>query len=361
MKKIIRIFVKTIIYLSILVIIIIASFFGYLTITDYKPEKMEEVKIINGGNCKTISDQEVFSCLIWNIGYCGLGSEMDFFYDGGKNVNTPDESIDKYSLLIKNTIKQYEISDFIMLQELDLNSKRSGFSYQLDLISEELSNHSYGHAINYDVKYIPFPFHNPMGKVKSGIATFSKHKAVSMNRYSFPVNYKWPKRIFFLDRCFLLSRYKILDKELVIINTHNSAFDNGSLREKEMSTLKNIMIEEYSKGNYVIAGGDWNQNPPGFNIDDMDNKEAKRYIYPPINVDVFPKEWNWVYDTKLPTNRNLDEVYVQGRTKTTIIDFYILSPNLKIVSCETLSTSFQQSDHQPVYLKFKIINDIVKK
>ncbi len=57
MKKIIRIFVKTIIYLSILVIIIIASFFGYLTITDYKPEKMEEVKIINGGNSKTISDQ----------------------------------------------------------------------------------------------------------------------------------------------------------------------------------------------------------------------------------------------------------------------------------------------------------------
>jgi len=24
------------------------------------------------------------------------------------------------------------------------------------------------------------------------------------------------------------------------------------------------MLDEFGKGNYVIAGGDWNQNPPGY-------------------------------------------------------------------------------------------------
>jgi hypothetical protein len=45
-------------------------------------------------------------------------------------------------------------------------------------------------------------------------------------------------------------------KELVLINTHNEAFDPGDIRRAQMDYLRTFMIDEYSKGNYVIAGGD---------------------------------------------------------------------------------------------------------
>ena len=52
------------------------------------------------------------------------------------------------------------------------------------------------------------------------------------------------------------------DKQLVIINLHLEAYDDGSAREKQMKVLKDIMVKEYEKGNYVIVGGDFNQTFP---------------------------------------------------------------------------------------------------
>ena len=52
--------------------------------------------------------------------------------------------------------------------------------------------------------------------------------------------------------------------ELVLINTHNSAYDDGSLKKAQMEQLKVVLVEEAAKGNFVIVGGDWNQFPAGF-------------------------------------------------------------------------------------------------
>ena len=61
-------------------------------------------------------------------------------------------------------------------------------------------------------------------------------------------------------------------KELVMINTHNEAFDAGEIRTAQMSFLKDFVQSEYNKGNYVIAAGDWNQSPPGFTPSFQDNQ-----------------------------------------------------------------------------------------
>lgn len=99
-----------------------------------------------------------------------------------------------------------------------------------------------------------------------------------------------------------------------MINTHNSVFDEeGELRKKELVKLNDFMMKEYRKGNYVIAGGDWNQNPRG-------------------------SEMN----------------YQKGKTKTTIIDFFVVSPNVIVESVKTIKTGFENSDHQPVIMKIKI-------
>ena len=53
------------------------------------------------------------------------------------------------------------------------------------------------------------------------------------------------------------------DKELVLINFHLEAYDSGEGKVAQMKQLSEKLQEEYAKGNYVIAGGDFNQTFEG--------------------------------------------------------------------------------------------------
>ncbi|MFN8134262.1 MAG: hypothetical protein U0Z17_03150 [Bacteroidales bacterium] len=67
-----------------------------------------------------------------------------------------------------------------------------------------------------------------------------------------------------------------------------------------------------------------------------------------IPPDFLPHGFTWAYDPKYPTNRNVDTPYTKGRTPTTLIDFFVLSPNITLVSTNTIQTNFEFADHQPV-------------
>ena len=96
-----------------------------------------------------------------------------------------------------------------------------------------------------------------------------------------------------------------MEKKSWFLNTHNSAYDtNGELRNAEIPLIRKMMLEEYAKGNYVVAGGDWNQNPPNFNPE-LVNKKYPVKQQESITEGYFPRDWNIVYDSNLPTNRNI--------------------------------------------------------
>ena len=353
MLKLLKKIIKFILYLLVLIIIGIGSLFLYGTLTDYKPKAIENIAIKGKGN--NIDTNSVFSFISWNIGYAALGKEMDFFYDGGTTVKPPKEKYMKYMIGINTTISMLDSIDFFLLQEVDMEAKRSYYENQLNTLATHLTNDAYCFAKNYDVKYIPFPIGNPLGKVVSGLANYSKYKPIEATRYAFSSNFSWPKSIYFLDRCFLLNRYKLKNnKEIIIINTHNSAFDaNNELKPKELALIKTKAMEEYNKGNYVIVGGDWNQNPPRFDST-LIIGDASRSIFPSIDEKLLPNDWQWVYQPTLSSNRDVDKSYSKGNTKTTIIDFFLLSPNLEVLTNKTLDLGFENSDHQPIYLKVKL-------
>jgi hypothetical protein len=50
----------------------------------------------------------------------------------------------------------------------------------------------------------------------------------------------------------------------------------------------------------------------------------------------------------------VDKAYVKGKTKTTIIDFFYISPNLMVLENKTIPTGWEFSDHQPVYMRVKM-------
>jgi endonuclease/exonuclease/phosphatase family metal-dependent hydrolase len=138
----------------------------------------------------------------------------------------------------------------------------------------------------------------------------------------------------------------------VLINTHNEAFDNGSQRKQQLALLKETMMSEFTNGNYVVVGGDWNLNPLGYEPSSLTTGDHGRTIEPAIEKDFLLEDWNWVFDPSTPSNRNVDEAYTKGSTPTTIIDFFVVSPNLTVLEIRTLDLGFQWSDHNPVRMKF---------
>lgn len=340
--------------LLIIIILAVTGFVGlivYAIITDYKPKEKEVV--FTGEKTETLNDTMELSLLTWNIGYCGLDKDMDFFYDGGTKVFTPKAKCINNLLAVEKLLKQNDSTDFIFIQEIDKGSKRSYYINEYDSLTATLKNFSPFFAKNYDVFFVPVPPASPMGKVLSGLTTFSKYQPSSSARYSFPGKYGFPKQLFMLDRCFLVNRYPLKNgKELVVINTHNEAFDPGEIRKAQMTYLKDFLLKEYNTGNYIIIGGDWNQSPPDFKPDFPGNQVNTTQMK--MTSDYLPSEWKWIFDNRTPSNRTVIAAYNPSSTTTTVIDFFLLSPNIGALSVKCLNLNFENSDHNPVVIKIRL-------
>jgi len=347
MKKLL----KFLFYFIIIVISAFAIFLIYSSIDDYKPA--EKTTVLISENPDLLSDTTEYTLMIWNIGYCGLNKEMDFFYDGGKNVRPSEKKVKENIQGVKSFLLQNQNTDFILIQEVDKNSKRSYYFNEFDTISDLFSDRTCVYGKNYDVFFVPTPPTDPMGKVNGGLMTVSRYTPESAVRHSFPGNYSWPTGLFMLDRCFLENRYKLTNgKELLIINTHNSAYDDGTLKAQQMAYLKTFLKDEYKKGNYIVVAGDWNQCPPDFTPQFKENI-MDTLVKTDISSDYLPN-WKWLYDNTLPTNRRVATPYKKGKTLTTVIDFLLLSPNIQGTSAKNINTGFEFSDHQPVKASFKL-------
>jgi endonuclease/exonuclease/phosphatase family metal-dependent hydrolase len=345
----------------ILIAVLVFGFIGlivYAVISDYKPEEKEMIS--QSVSPSLLKDSQTYSLLTWNIGYAGLDKDMDFFMDGGTKVITPENRSMENISGIGDFLLKNDTIDFILIQEIDRNSKRSYRIDQFEKISHNLPSYHPFFAKNYKVFFVPVPPSNPMGKVLSGIAIYSKFIPESSIRYSLPGHYGFPTQLFQLDRCFLVNRYKLENgKELVLINTHNEAFDKGGeIRKAQMARLREFVLNEYGSGNYVIAGGDWNQSPPDFKPAFAGNKgftgKKGNFNLMAIESDYMPVGWKWVYDPARPSFRTVMASYNQETTPTSICDIFLTSPNIESVSVICHHLGFANSDHNPVIMKIKL-------
>ncbi|MFC2115538.1 endonuclease/exonuclease/phosphatase family protein [Bacteroidota bacterium] len=338
-------------YLLLLAVAVFLFILVYGTLSDYKPD--EQTLLTENSEAPALEDS-TFNIMIWNIGFCGLGHKMDFFYDGGKGVRSDKTTTQANLQGVIDYVETLDSCDFFLFQEVDIKSKRSYRVNQLDVLEEKLAARHVSFGKNFDVFFNPVPPRAPIGKVYSGIATLGPEVPSSSIRYSFPGNYGWPMGVFMLDRCFLVNRYPLVGgKDLLVINTHNSAYDDGTLKKGQMDYLHGFLIEEYGKGNYIVVGGDWNQTPDGFVPQFEENKfDDVQPSY--IEKDYLSGDWTWLYDPSVPTNRRIDIPYVPGVSRTTVIDFYLLSPNLEPLGVSGIKMGFVHSDHQPVLASFKL-------
>ena len=228
---------------------------------------------------------------------------------------------------------------------------------ELEYMRGELGKYSSAFAYNYKVKYVPYPVPT-LGKVESGIATFSKTEVASAERYQLPVPFSWPVRTANLKRGLLVSHIPIegSDKELVIVNLHLEAYDSGEGKIAQTKMLSEVLKEERETGDYVIAGGDFNQI---FSSADENAYPPNPELWTPgeIDVDQFDKGYQFIMDEKTPTCRSLDRP-LEGADPENfqyyLIDGFIVSDNIKVDRAETLDLGFKVTDHNPVVMELTL-------
>ncbi len=357
-------FLKVLLMGILSLVIILGVLLGILTLKEYKPALVEDLRIENNQN-QTVKRLQEMKVMTFNIGYAGLGENEDFVMDGGKQgIPENKEVVLDYFEGIKQIIEDYP-SDFYLMQEVDIQSRRSYDINQLLGVSSDLGqSYSSQFAYNYKAPFVPFPvsFTDYLGHVESGIATFTNYRVESSTRYQFPGSFSWPLRIANLKRAMMVSVFDVENSEqdLYIVNLHMSAYDSsGTLREQEMAFLKAFLEEQDQLGNYVIVGGDFNQTFP----------EAKT-VYPtkeglweayPIEPEFLPSGYSFQIDMTSPSCRLLNQPYNPDDelTQYYIIDGYIVSNNIDVLpyddnsdGVKTLDYDFMYSDHNPVVLKF---------
>lgn len=345
----IRTIFKVLLGIITFIILAVVIFVAFLTINEYHPQAIQKAEYEYLQESNELENNEM--CIYtWNIGYAGLGANTDFFMDGGSNVNPSDEELDTNLAAIKKFIGENE-ADVWMLQEVDTNSSRSNKVNQLTSIAQVYDG-SYGLAYNYKCAFVPIPF-PPIGQMESGIATFTKLQVNDhMQRISLPCPFSWPVSSANLKRCLLVSRIDLADsdKEVVLVNLHLEAYDDGEGKIAQTKQLMQLLQDEYDKGNYVIAGGDFNQIFPN----SLDKYPLDESLWMPgvLNEDDLPQGFKYAYDNNA-TCRLLNEA-LNDNTQKYIIDGFIVSPNVEVKKVETIDLGFENSDHNPVKLQISL-------
>lgn len=360
MKYFLRsIFVSLVLLTGYVIVVLIHG-----TLNDWQPKGLTELQTTTDLPATTVNDS-VLRLTTWNIGFAGLGEDADFFYDQGKflfarggMIRSPRASVERNLAGILQGIQHIK-SDIYLLQEVDQPSKRSYYIPVFDSLCAAVPAMAAFYAPNYQVKRVPLPLFEPWrayGEVNSGLATLSRWTPAESHRYQLPGSFGWPTRIFQLDRCLAIHKFPLQNgKKLVVVNAHFSAYDSdGQLKADEMAALKKLITKWYADGHYVIVGGDWNQAPPFFVPLIAAPKGRENNIPTNIDPNFMPSDWRWMYDPTQATNRKLYEVYRAGETYTALIDFFLVSPNIRVRKIRTIDLGFRFSDHQPVWMEVEL-------
>lgn len=332
------------IYLGVFLFVLVVPatvFFLYLTITEYKPKKIEESITYKSSRNKELNTEYTIST--YNIGHCMMDERR--LIDSNKLKRSSQISREKtFDNLISITSQIQSLdTDFILLQEVDHDSSRSDETNQIEYIYTELKNHNAHFAYNFNTKYVPFPLNNPVGGTHSGLLTLSKYRKIKSTRYQLDGQEAYPKSMFYLKRCMMVDEYQIKkNKKLYIINIHLSSYDKEQMfRTKQFNDMLEYIKQLYDPTlNYIIVGGDFN-----FLLDGSITNYPEWLEYFPETLQ--ESDFSPIFEKGTSTLKS-------SNSETTLIDGYLVSSNINVVKCKTQDFSFKYSNHNPVVMTFKL-------
>lgn len=368
-KKIFKITLWSLLGIIGLIFLIVLGYFIYLSAQYYRIADDIPIKVnTNLNNSILLKLETEYSISTYNIGFGAYSPDFSLFMDEGimqdgtKTKGTYSRAKSK-EIVESNTNgiidEMQELNtDFMFFQEVDVKADRSHNVDQMAMISNAFAEQNNTFAFNFHSGFLCYPIFNPIGSANGGIAILSKYKVENAIRKSLPINTSFLEKFFDLDRCLLINRLKIenSDKELVLINLHLTAFDgNGEIREQQFNTLNTLLKKEREKGNYVIAGGDFNYDIANSCGEFLSQQKKCPWIQN-LPEDIIETGYNFATTKNAPTCRGSDIPYTEGVNYLVVVDGFIYSDNIVKISVENINKKFLHSDHNPVKFIFKLKN-----
>ncbi len=351
-----------------IILTVVIAFFAFIaaclivfTATEYRPDDEEKIEIKTASEKSLKSalpiDKEI-TVLSWNVGYCGLSEDADFFMDGGSGVYAKDEATVLNNMENIESIIAVQNPDIIMLQEVDQDATRSYHVNQVEDFTENaFSDYASTFAYNFKVWWMPYPV-PPYGHIEAGILTLTNVQPTEATRIQLPCPFSWPVRTLNLKRCLDVERIPVenSDKELVLINLHLEAYDEGEGKIEQTKMLAEIMQTEYDKGNYVIAGGDFNQSFSGTDTSMYPVQGDDLWQCGLLDESQFSDSFSFLMDNSVPSCRSLDRAYDKNdeNFQYYLIDGFIVSDNVEVEKMETMDFGFLYTDHNPIKLSVRL-------
>ena len=356
-NKGIKTVLKTVLSLVLILVICVTAYLGYVLFTYSRIEDNIVISVSSAGLNEKIKTGEKYTAFIQNIGFGAYTADFTFFMDGGEqSIAESEESVRECINAAAEAAEKYA-PDFIMLQEVDFDSTRSYHIDQREILEGRFASYSSAFAVNYDSAFLFYPLNEPHGASRAGILTLSKYNISASLRRSLPIS-EGVSKFLDLDRCYSVSRIPAENgKELILYNVHLSAYGSSDeIRTAQMTMLFNDMKSEYEKGNYCVCGGDFNHDFTGDSAQRLNGSAIGEFGWAqPFPESLLPdcieRCTEYSSDKLIPTCRNCDIPYEEGND-TFIVDGFLVTDNIEVITVSNIQTNFSYSDHNPVVLEF---------
>lgn len=203
---------------------------------------------------------EALRVMTWNIKYGG--ARIDFFYDGhGDRVVMERAEVLANLEGLAAKIRQVD-PDVLLLQEVDVGSRRSARVDELIWLLEHTSLNFAAYASQWRVRHVPS---HGIGEVDAGVAILSRYPLAEAERVSLPLidDQDGVTQYFFLRRCLLTARVDVPGRGAVrFACLHSSAFTGGRTRALQIAGVLRALERFEARGETIVLGGDFNVIPP---------------------------------------------------------------------------------------------------
>lgn len=350
---------KFILILIILAVIMVALYICYFY-KEYKriPDQIHLDQNITSSysyfqNEEAVNAGRAYNILTYDIGYGARMKNFSSYLDGGNDIKASSEENVLANICGITDVINRSGADFILLQEVDIDSTRSYGVDELSLINKFLYGYYYAEAKMAESMFIPYPILNPQGVKNTSMVTYS-NAAMSENvRRSLPMS----DDVFNMtdyDKCYTLSRIPLAnERELVIYNVHLSTYVNSEdIYLAQIDTIFKDMQKEYLRGNYVICGGDFGRNLK--NDSSTSNiewaKDFPQWKLPAgFSIGTQASQANNVDHN---TRRSAHTPYDPATSFTASTDGFIVSDNIRVNFYSNANWKYEYSDHDPVIMQF---------
>lgn len=355
MKK----WVKIVLCVVLALVLLVAGYIAYVFISYHRLGDQTLTPVQSADAAGAVTTDTAYTVLSYNIGFGAYEPDYGFFMDGGSQSRAWSRERLTANMDAIAAFLRSQGADFCLLQEVDTDATRTYHLDEREPLYAALPAMSSVYCPNYDSPYLFYPLTSPHGASRSGLLTFSAAEITAAARVELPVESGFMK-LLDLDRCYSVSRIPVDGGgELVLYDLHLSAYtSDGTIATEQLKLLLADMQAEYEKGNWCVAGGDFNKDLLGdsslyFGAADKEYSWAQ-----PIPDGVFdntdvtlvaPLDEN----APVPSCRNADGPYHEGQYVLTV-DGFMVTPNVAVSAAEVIDTGFAYSDHNPVKMTFTL-------